>query len=98
MSLDQQLDRTRSAQLEDWIDRTGKGEKDAFCSLYVQTKRILFSYALSILHNREDAEDAVQDTYLRIRSASSWIRTMIPSSRTAKTHLIIFRSPLEEVR
>ena len=70
MSLDQQLDRTRSAQLEDWIDRTGKGEKDAFCSLYVQTKRILFSYALSILHNREDAEDAVQDTYLRIRSAS----------------------------
>lgn len=70
MSLDQQINSARSAQLEDWIDRTGKGEKDAFCNLYVQTKRILFSYALSILHNREDAEDAMQDTYLKIRSAA----------------------------
>lgn len=59
-----------SSLYESWICRTGSGDRDAFCRLYERTGRILFSYALSLLHNREDAEDAVHDTFLKIRSAA----------------------------
>lgn len=31
----------------------------------------LFRYALSILHNREDAEDALQETFLKVMTCSS---------------------------
>ena len=46
------------------------GEKSAFCELYEKTGNMVFSYALSLLRNREDAEDAMQETYLKIRSAA----------------------------
>lgn len=46
------------------------GEKYAFCELYEKTGNMIFSYALSLLRNREDAEDAMQETYLKIRSAA----------------------------
>ncbi|MDO4555554.1 MAG: RNA polymerase sigma factor [Lachnospiraceae bacterium] len=50
--------------------KIGQGDKDAFMMLYEQTKSMVFSYALSVLHNREDAEDAMQETYLKIRAAA----------------------------
>lgn len=50
------------------------GEKDAFCKLYEQTSSAVFTYALSLLRNQADAEDAMQDTYLKIRSAAHLYR------------------------
>ncbi len=50
------------------------GEKEAFCTLYQQTKSAVFTYALSLLRNQADAEDAMQDTYLKIRSAAHLYR------------------------
>lgn len=55
---------------ESLFSRIGAGEKDAFCELYEQISNIVFSYALSLLRNREDAEDAMQETFLKIRSAA----------------------------
>ncbi len=50
------------------------GDKDAFCTLYQQTRSAVFTYALSLLRNQTDAEDAMQDTYLKIRAAAHLYR------------------------
>ena len=52
------------------------GNRDAFVRLYALTKDLVLGYALSILGNRSDAEDAMQDTYLKIRSAAHLYRPM----------------------
>lgn len=71
---------------ESLFSRIEAGEKEAFCALYQQTSNAVFSYALSLLRNRTDAEDAMQETFLKIRSAAhlytpmgkpmSWILTI----------------------
>lgn len=95
---------------ETYFYRIGEGEKEAFCRLYEQTCNAVFSYALSVLRNREDAEDAMQETYLKIRAAAhlykpmgkpmAWILTI-----TRNVCLMKFRQqkrgfavPLEEVQ
>ncbi len=50
--------------------RIAAGEKEAFCTLYEICSSSVFTYALSILRNRDDAEDAMQDTFLKIKSAA----------------------------
>lgn len=56
--------------------RISAGNKDAFCTLYEQTASAVYAYALSLLHNQRDAEDAMQETYLKIRSAAHLYRPM----------------------
>lgn len=46
------------------------GEKTAFCRLYELASNSVFAYALSLLHNQEDAEDVMQETFLKIRAAA----------------------------
>ena len=46
------------------------GDRQAFEDLYTRTNCAVFSYALSLLKNYPDAEDAAQDTFLKIRSAA----------------------------
>lgn len=55
---------------ETLFEKIGEGDKDAFCCLYCQTKSVVYAYSLSILHNQMDAEDAMQETYLKIRGAA----------------------------
>lgn len=55
---------------EELFIRIGNGEKEAFCRLYELTGNAVFSYSLSLLCNQQDAEDAMQETYLKIRSAA----------------------------
>lgn len=55
---------------ENLFYKIGVGDKGAFCELYQKTSNAVFSYALSLLRNQEDAEDAMQETYLHIRSAA----------------------------
>lgn len=55
---------------ESLFSRIEAGEKEAFCTLYQQTSNAVFSYALSLLRNRTDAEDAMQETFLKTRSAA----------------------------
>ncbi len=55
---------------ESLFPRIAAEEKEAFCTLYEACSSAIFAYALSILRNRDDAEDAMQDTFLKIRSAA----------------------------
>ena len=41
-------------------------EKDLVTDLYNTYKQILFDVSMSILHNTADAEDAVQESFIRI--------------------------------
>lgn len=54
---------------ESLFPRIASGDKEAFLILYEKCSPAVFVYALSILRSRSDAEDAMQDTFLKIRSA-----------------------------
>ena len=54
--------------------RIAQGEKEAFRTLYETARVPVYAYALSLLRNREDAEDAAQDTFLKIRSAAHFYK------------------------
>lgn len=43
------------------------GDKEAFHLLFTQTSSSIYGFLLSIVRNREDAEDLLQETYIRIR-------------------------------
>lgn len=77
-----------AAQLdENLILRMAGGDKCAFRELYQQTSGAVYGFALSILKNRQDAEDVMHDTYLRTYMASiayepkgkplAWILTIV---------------------
>lgn len=53
-------------ELDGHLRRISKGSKNALASLYQETKSMIYAYSLSILKNRELAEDALQDTYIKI--------------------------------
>lgn len=48
----------------------GQGDSEAFEVLYRSTEKAVYALALSILKNPHDAEDIVQETYLKVRAAA----------------------------
>ena len=50
--------------------RIAQGDREAFCDLYETCRGAVYGYALSLLRRADDAEDAAQDTFLRIRAAA----------------------------
>lgn len=46
------------------------GNLEAFHVLYTQTSQSVYGFLLSILQNKEDAEDLMQETYIKIRENS----------------------------
>ena len=66
-------------QLDRWIHQIGQGDRDALAQLYQATATPVYAYALSILKNRHDAEDVLQECYVSIcRSAISYTRQEKP--------------------
>lgn len=55
---------------ENLFPRIANGEKEAFCELYELCGKTVFTYALSILRNVSNAEDAASEAFLKIRTAS----------------------------
>jgi RNA polymerase sigma-70 factor (ECF subfamily) len=55
---------------ERWFLKIASGDKAAFGLLYEQAGSSIYAYALSMLRNREEAEDARQETFLKVRSAA----------------------------
>lgn len=43
------------------------GDKEAFHMLYQETSKSVYVFLLSIVQNREDAEDLLQETFIRVR-------------------------------
>jgi RNA polymerase sigma-70 factor (ECF subfamily) len=57
---------TDLTEIDHLIARCGLGDRHAFAALYGATSAKLFGLAVRILGNRAEAEDAVQDIYVRI--------------------------------
>ncbi len=66
----------RDAALENLIDAIAMGDRDALGSLYEETHAAVFAFALSVVQNRQDAEDVLQEVYLRIWQSAPGYRTM----------------------
>ena len=53
------------------IEKISHGDTDAFRDLYESASKSVYGFALSILKNRFDAEDVLQDTFLRVYANAS---------------------------
>jgi RNA polymerase sigma-70 factor (ECF subfamily) len=53
------------------IERIGRGDQGAFSALYDRLSRPLYSLALRMLGDAEDAQDALQDVFLQIWSRAA---------------------------
>lgn len=58
-------------QLENWIARSALGSRSDFELLYNATSAKLFGICLRILNNRSEAEEALQETYIKVWNSSS---------------------------
>jgi RNA polymerase sigma-70 factor, ECF subfamily len=62
-----------SAHPRDLLRRIASGERAAFSALYDATSGKLFAVCLNILRNRAEAEEALQETYVKVwRRAGSF--------------------------
>lgn len=57
---------TDRKDIEELISKVALGDRAALAALYDATSGKLFSVCLRVLRNRSEAEDALQDVYLRI--------------------------------
>lgn len=48
------------------MERIKQRDRDALSTLYYETQKSVFAFALSILKNRQNAEDILHDTYIKI--------------------------------
>jgi len=78
------------ARIDDLVERAKAGEGAAFDELLVAMRPRALAAALRVLHNRDDAEDAVQDAFLKVwrclpafegrSSFSTWIHRIVTNS------------------
>lgn len=61
------------APSKELLEQVKSGDKKAFGELYTQCRQSCYGYALMLLKNHEDAEDAVQNTFIRMYGS---IRTL----------------------
>lgn len=69
------------------IVKIADGDREAFKTVYLATKNVVYGFALSILRCPEDAEDVMHDAYLKIYYGAgsyspegkplSWIMTIV---------------------
>jgi len=52
--------------IENWLARCGMGDRRAFAALYQATSAKLFGICLRVLQDRTEAEDVLQDIYVKI--------------------------------
>jgi len=58
--------RTEPAEISSLLERIQQGDREAFMTIIRLYQQKVFVMAYSILRNREDALDAVQETFLRL--------------------------------
>ena len=61
---------------ESIFKKIADNDMDAFEEFYRLTERTVYTFALSLLKNHEDAMDVLQDTYIKIRSAAHLYKPM----------------------
>lgn len=60
-----------SADIEQLLSRMAQGDTRALETLYQHTKTSIYGFALSIVRHPQDAEDVMQDAYVRIFQAAA---------------------------
>lgn len=68
--IDSQSKVVDETKLERCIHKVGKGDKQALAQLYKDTQVALYGYILSFTKNKSDAEDILQNTYLKVYSSA----------------------------
>lgn len=53
-------------QYAELVKRWKAGDVDAFTEIYEKSQRLVYTTCLGILNNEQDAEEATQDTYLKV--------------------------------
>lgn len=59
-------DGNQNELLEKYLRRVARGHTDAIGEIYELTKSAVYGYVLSILKNAHDAEDILQETYVKV--------------------------------
>lgn len=67
--------RADSRQLDTCIERIARQDKEALRDLYHLTSASVFGFSLSIVKNMQDAEDVLQEVYLRIYTSAAEYRS-----------------------
>lgn len=70
MPLSERPAKRQDGTIEKYIAELARGDRDAMAALYRQTGSAVYGFALSIVKNRQDAEDVLQDTYIQIWNAA----------------------------
>jgi RNA polymerase sigma-70 factor, ECF subfamily len=78
------------ARVDELIDRAKTGDRAALDELLIAMRPRALAAALKVLHNRDDAEDAVQDAFLKVwrclaafegrASFSTWIHRIVTNA------------------
>jgi len=78
-----------------YIERVLNGDTAAYASLVAKHKNLVFSIALKILNNREDAEEIAQDSFLKAFQSlksferkskfSTWLYRIVYNAAISKT-------------
>jgi RNA polymerase sigma-70 factor (ECF subfamily) len=78
------------ARVDELVDRAKAGDRAALDELLVAMRPRALAAALKVLHNRDDAEDAVQDAFLKVwrclaafegrASFSTWIHRIVTNA------------------
>lgn len=55
---------------EDLFEKIAAGDNEAFTELYYASYKQIYGFLLSLTRNKEDAEDLLQNTFIRIRNGS----------------------------
>ena len=61
-------------ELETLLSRIAQGDKEALGALYERTHAALYGFALSLVRRPGDAEDILQETFLRVYAAAEHYR------------------------
>jgi len=78
-----------------YIDRVLNGDVGAYAMLVAKHKNLVFSIAMKILNNREDAEEVAQDCFVKVYSAlgtfekkskfSTWLYRIVYNASVSRT-------------
>lgn len=84
-----------------------RGEREAFDAFYRASDKILYAYALSLTRNHHDAQDAMMETYLKIRAAAhlyqpqgkplAWVFTIARNLIRSQQRAAARETPLSDV-
>ncbi len=101
--------KAKSDIIDEYLLKIAQKDKQALEALYKFTKTSVYAFAFSILKNKEDSSDVLQDVYIKIFSSSdsykpngkpmAWILTITKNFCLLKLreNKKRFSSPLEEV-